>query len=98
MNYFLAAATLTMLGYMLGVTIFRMRRDRVLAEREVTRGKSAFRPRERARFLLDRAFRPATEKPDWEDALVSRLSEVEPDRHDAARSPSPLPKRRPHTS
>ena len=80
MNYLLAAATLAMMGYMIGVTMFRMRRDRVLGQREVTRGKFAFRPRERVRLLLDRAFRPSTEKPEWEDPLLARLSETRTDR------------------
>lgn len=80
MNYVLAAATLAMMGYMLGLTMFRMRRDRVRAEREVTRGMFAFRPRERARLLLNRAFAPAIEKAPWEDPLLSRLSEIRSDR------------------
>jgi hypothetical protein len=80
MNYVLAAATLAMMGYMLGLTMFRMRRDRVLAEREITRGKFAFRPRERVRLLLNRAFAPSSEKAQWEDPLISRLSEIPTDR------------------
>jgi hypothetical protein len=81
MNYLLAAATLAMMGYMLGVTMLRMRRDRVLAQRHLTRGKFAFRPRERARLLLNRAFRPSPEKAEWEDPLLTRLSQ-----HHAAHS------------
>jgi hypothetical protein len=80
MNYFLAAAVLAMMGYMLGVTMFRMRRDRVLGEREITRGTFAFRPKERVRLLLNRAFRPSAEKTEWEDPLISRLSEIRTDR------------------
>ncbi len=80
MNYLLASATLAMMGYMLWVTMFRLRRDRVLAEREVTRGQFAFRPKERARLLLNRAFRPSAEATEWEDPLISRLSEVRTDR------------------
>lgn len=74
MNYFLAAAVLAMMGYMIGVTMFRMRRDRVFAQREVTRGKFAFRPKERLRLLLNRAFLPPAETAPWEEALVSRLA------------------------
>ena len=80
MNYLLASATLAMMGYMLWVTMFRLRRDRVLGEREVTRGKFAFRPRERVRLLLNRAFRPSAEKPEWEDPLLARLSQIRTDR------------------
>jgi hypothetical protein len=75
MNYLLAAATLAMMGYMLGVAMLRMRRDRVLAQRHLTRGKFAFRPRERLRLLLNRAFRPAAEAAEWEDPLLTRLSQ-----------------------
>jgi len=74
MNLLLASATLAMMGYMLWVTMFRLRRDRVLSAREVTRGKFAFRPRERVRLLLNRAFRPTVEKPQWEEDLIARLS------------------------
>jgi hypothetical protein len=80
MNYLLASATLAMMGYMLWVTMFRLRRDRVLGEREFTRGKFAFRPRDRVRLLLDRAFRPSVEKTEWEDPLLARLSEIRTDR------------------
>ncbi len=80
MNYLLAAATLTMMGYMLWVTMFRLRRDRVRGEREATRGKFAFRPRERVRLLLNRAFRPSADKTEWEDPLISRLSDIRTDR------------------
>ena len=92
MNYVLASTTLAMMGYMLWVTLFRLRRDRVLAEREITRGKFAFRPRERVRLLLDRAFRPAPEKAEWEDPLISRLSEIHTDRRDGAAFSASLPK------
>ena len=76
MNYLLAASVLAMMGYMLGLTTFRMRRDRVLSHREATRGTFAFRPRERVRLMLDRAFRPAADKPPWEDPLISHLSKI----------------------
>ena len=79
-NYVFAAAILAMMGYMLTVTMLRMRRDRVLAQRAVTRGKFAFRPRERVRMLLNRAFHPAPEKAEWEDPLLSRLSSGGPNR------------------
>ena len=74
MNYFFAASVLAMMGYMIGVTMFRMRRDQVFAQRKVTRGKFAFRPKERLRLLLNHAFRPPAETPPWEEALVSRLA------------------------
>ena len=80
MNYLLASATLAMMGYMLWVTMFRLRRDRVRAEREVTRGKFDFRPRKRVRLLLNAAFRPSVEKAEWEDPLLARLSETRTDR------------------
>ena len=80
MNYLLAAATLTMMGYMLWVTMFHLRRDRVRGEREASRGRFAFRPRERLGLLLKRAFRPSAENPQWEDPLLSRLSEIRSDR------------------
>ena len=80
MNYVLAASVLAMMGYMIGVTWLRMRRDRVFAQREVTRGKYAFRPKERARFLLSRAFHPPAETAPWEETLVSRLARAPADR------------------
>ena len=69
-----------MLGYMYWLLVFRLRRDRVKAERERTRGKFAFRrPRDRVRFLLKRTFNPAPDKPEWEDALLSSLAEAPAD-------------------
>jgi hypothetical protein len=63
-----------MLGYMVWLVTFRLRRERVATERERTRGKRAFRPKERIRFLLHRSFRVPEEKPDWEEPLVSSLA------------------------
>lgn len=66
-----------MLGYMFGRTAVAMRRDRVLTERELTRGRHAFTPRHRLRFLLDRAFhvRPE-EEPHWQAELKESLERV----------------------
>ena len=79
MNYFFAASVLAMMGYMIGVTWLRMRRDRVFAQREITRGKYAFRPKERVRFLLGRAFHPPADTAPWEETLVSRLGRMPAD-------------------
>ena len=76
MVYLLAAATSIMLGYMFWSTAFRMRRDRISAERSLTRGKHAFRPRERARFLLGKAFPLPDEQSQWEHPLVLTLDGV----------------------
>jgi hypothetical protein len=75
MFYVIPALTLTMLGYMVWLVTFRLRRERVAIERETTRGKRAFaRPKQRVRFLLQRSFRVPEEKPDWEAPLVSSLA------------------------
>ena len=74
MVYMIAAATAGMLGYMLWLLLFRLRRDRVASERNLSRGKHAFRPRERLRFLLNRAFHVPKDKPEWEDPIVSSLA------------------------
>lgn len=92
MIYFMAAATAGMLGYMLWLTAFRMRRDRIAAERELTRGKFTFRPRDKLRFLLKRAFAVSKDKAEWEAPLVSRLSEAS--REDGP-NPQPLPREEP---
>lgn len=76
MIYIIAATTAGMLGYMLWLVAFRLRRDRIAAERELTRGKFAFRPREKLRFLLKRAFSVSDNKAEWEEPLVSRLSDA----------------------
>jgi hypothetical protein len=76
MLYLIAASTVGMLGFMLWSVGFRLRRDRVAAERELTRGKFAFRPKERLRFLLNRSFETSVEKAEWEDPLVSSLTDI----------------------
>lgn len=78
----IAILTFVMLGFIAWVTVFRLRRERVETERERTRGKHAFRPKERARYLLGRSFPVAEEKAPWEDGLVSKLRESDrPDGH-----------------
>ena len=77
MNYVLAAAIAAMWGYILVLTL-RLRHERVRTQRQQTRGKFAFRPRDRARFLLTRSFKSVPEKADWEDQLVGRLRQVPP--------------------
>jgi hypothetical protein len=75
MFYVLPALTIGMLGYMVWLVTFRLRRERVATEREMTRGKRAFaRPKQRLRFLLHRSFQLPEEKADWEDPLVSSLA------------------------
>lgn len=76
MIYVIAAATAVMCAYLFWMVVFRLRRDRVLSERERSRGKHAFRPKDRLRFLLGRSFNVADDKPEWEEPLVSRLAEV----------------------
>lgn len=76
MIYFLAAATAAMAAYVFWLAAFRMRRERVWSERERNRGKHAFRPRERVRFLLGRSFDVPQERAEWEDTLVTRLGDV----------------------
>jgi hypothetical protein len=64
-----------MLGYMVWLVTFRLRRERVATERELTRGKRAFsRPKQRLRFLLHRSFRVPEEMAEWEEPLVSTLA------------------------
>lgn len=79
MVYLLPSVTVAMLGYMFWLLVFRLRRDRVVTERVLTRGKFAFRPKDRVRFLLNRAFHVSDDKPEWEDPLVGRLAELVPD-------------------
>ena len=76
MIYLVSAATAAMFGFMLWSTLFRLRHDRVRTQRSLTRGKFAFRTRERARFLLNRSFDVTKDKPEWEDPLVSKLNEA----------------------
>jgi hypothetical protein len=71
-NALLAAAIAAMWIYIVVLTL-RLRRDRVKTQREQTRGKFAFRPRDRVRFLLARSFGIIPEKPEWEDKLIARL-------------------------
>lgn len=74
MIYLLPAVTAGMLGYMMWLAAFRLRVDRVKTERTLSRGKHAFRPKERARFLLARSFHLSNEKPSWEEDLLTALS------------------------
>lgn len=76
MIYFLSIATLLMLAYMTWRVVFSLRHDRVKTQRVVTRGKHAFRPKEKARFLLKRAFGVAPDKPEWEDPLLTSLAKA----------------------
>ena len=79
MFYVLPALTIGMLGYMVWLVTFRLRRERVATEREQTRGKRAFaRPKQRVRFLLNRSFRLPEERPEWEEPLVSSLAQAPP--------------------
>jgi hypothetical protein len=82
MFYLIPAATLAMLGYVFWRATFRMRRDRLEITREQTRGKFAFRSRERLRFLLVRSFAVAQDRPPWEDELVSTLGKMPVSRSD----------------
>ncbi|HWH22250.1 MAG TPA: hypothetical protein VNT25_03020, partial [Allosphingosinicella sp.] len=57
-EYLFPAAVFLMLAYMFARVVLMLRRDRIRTERELTRGKHAFTPKHRARFLLTRAFEP----------------------------------------
>lgn len=74
MLYLIPAAIIIMSGYMVWLLVFRLRRDRVHAERNLTRGKFAFQPKDRARFLLNRAFKVPEKEAGWEEPVVSSLS------------------------
>jgi hypothetical protein len=76
MLYLVPVLTLSMLAYMAYVTLFRLRRDRVVTQRERMRGRSTFRPKERARFLLRKSFPPVEEKAPWEEPLVASLTQA----------------------
>jgi hypothetical protein len=76
MNYLIPAIAAVMLGYMVWLAAFRLRHDRVKTERHRTRGKFAFKPKDRARFLLGRSFEVSKDKPEWEDPLVSSLAKL----------------------
>ena len=68
----LPAAVLGMVAYMFWRAAFGMRRERVLNQREATRGRHAFTRIHRARMLLQRAF-GAPEDPVCEPELLERL-------------------------
>jgi len=82
MIYLIPAVTTSMLAYMVWRLVFRLRADRIRAVRHSSRGKFAFRRRERVRFLLNRAFHVADDKPEWEDPLVSSLAKIPPPKRD----------------
>ncbi len=65
-----------MLAYMFWLAFFRLRHDRVKTKRQLTRGKHAFRPRERLRFLLKRSFPVPEEQAEWEHSIVARLADA----------------------
>jgi hypothetical protein len=73
-----------MLGYMAWAIVFRLRRDRIKTERELTRGKAVFRPMHRMQFLLRRSFEPPQDSPDWERELVASVADPVPVRPEAA--------------
>lgn len=79
MIYFLAFGTLAMMGYIAWQIAFRLRPERIKYERRATRGKFAFRPKERMRFLLHKAFDTSDDRPEWAEPLVSELAR-KPDR------------------
>ena len=70
------ALVIGMLGFMFWRTAAQMRRDRVLNEREATRGKYTFTPLHKARYLFKRAFRVEEQEPDWHSELRSSLDAV----------------------
>lgn len=74
MLYFIQAATVLMFLGMLWLAFVRLRPDRVTTKRRLTRGKFAFRPRERMRLLLNSSFKLPEDRPEWEDPLVARLA------------------------
>ncbi len=76
MLYLLPAATVVMLGYIFWRTAFRLRHDRLKVKRTRSRGKFRFSPRERLRSLLNASFAVPEERPDWENRLVSRLTDT----------------------
>lgn len=79
MIYIVSTATLIMLGYMMWRASVRLRHDRVKTERQLTRGRHAFRPMDRIRFLLGRSFR-LEDKAEWEEPLVSSLDKAAAER------------------
>jgi hypothetical protein len=87
MLYVIPAAIALMSGYMAWLMVFRMRRDRVHAERRLTRGKIAFQPKDRARFLLNKSFKLPEERTPWEEALVSDLAAPTAVSHASTKTP-----------
>lgn len=69
----LAATVLGMVGYMFWAAAYAMRKERILNQREATRGQHAFTRMHRARLLLQRAF-GSPEEPTWQPAMLERLS------------------------
>ena len=67
-----------MLGYMAYAIVFRLRRDRINTQRELTRGKAVFRPMHRMQYLLRRSFEPPRDTPDWEQELIGSAAKVVP--------------------
>ena len=76
MIYLISSVTAAMIGYMAWRLLFHMRRDRIHTERKLTRGRFAFRPKERLRFLLHRSFDVAPDQPEWEVSLLSSLARI----------------------
>lgn len=76
LNTLLPIAVFLMLAYMFVRVFIMLRRDRVRAERELTRGKHAFTPKHQARFLLKRAFQPTPGEPTTQQ-LLSALDKVQ---------------------
>ena len=74
MIYFLAFATLSMMGYMAWQIVFRLRPERIRYQRHATRGKHSFRPKEKMRFLLHKAFGTPDQHPEWAEPLVTQLA------------------------
>ncbi|MBA3677815.1 MAG: hypothetical protein H0W74_10510 [Sphingosinicella sp.] len=74
MVYFLAFATIVMMAYMAWQIVFRLRPERIKYARHATRGKHAFRPKDRMRFLLHQAFGTADDHPEWAEPLVGQLA------------------------
>lgn len=80
MFYLIPAATIAMLAYMLFRTAFLMRRDRVRAQREQTRGKFTFRPQAKMRFLLNRAYTVRDDNLPNEAELLRQIDQHQIDR------------------
>lgn len=76
MIYIIPPLVLAMLGYMAWLATARLRYDRVRNLRERNRGRYAFRPKERVRFLLARAFQVRSDEPPSQAELRSSLDEA----------------------